>query len=152
MAATRPRGATRYVTLASATVTVAVVSIAVNVALRYAAVYGLSIPQPQFEPLNLGAVTMASAVGAVGAGAVFGALAAWTPRPVRLFAVVSAIVLVASCYPTLDLLAGTPRRYPGTTVEAVAVLLLMHVVVAAAALGILTRAWTRAVMPARSRS
>jgi hypothetical protein len=74
---------------------------------------------------------MSSAFAAVGAGLVLALLTRFSRQPVRLFIIVSAVVLVLSYIPLLQLGMADPPEYPGTTGGTLSVLGLMHVVAAA---------------------
>lgn len=84
---------------------------------------------PEGQALNLFAVVSASALGAVGAGVLLAVLNVFLRRPVRVFLIVSAVVLVASFY--------TPFTIPGAPAAMVLTLGFMHVVAAAVILGVL---------------
>ncbi len=113
--------------IAQATLLAALASAAVNAVLRAVAVAVLDIPQPGFHPLALGPVLTSSVVGAIGAGLVFALLVRFVRRPVRVFRLLAAVVFVLSLSGPLSLLG----RFPGADGATVAVLALMHVVVAA---------------------
>jgi hypothetical protein len=88
---------------------------------------------PDFQALTFPPVLFLSAAGAVGAVAVYWLLDSRAERPARTFRRVAAAVLVVSFVPDLALLAlDEAATGPG-----VVVLMLMHVVVAAVAVGVL---------------
>lgn len=90
---------------------------------------------PDFMALTYPPVLFLTAVGAVGATAVYWLVRRYAGRPVRTFRVVAAVALVLSFVPDLALLAFDPMA----TVPGVVVLMAMHVTVAAVAVGVLTR-------------
>lgn len=85
---------------------------------------------PDGAPLGIGIVIIASVVGAIGAAAVLAVLNLFLRRPVRVFYVISAVVLLLSFY--------TPTTISGAPVAMVLTLGLMHVVAAAVIMGALT--------------
>lgn len=82
------------------------------------------------QPVSLSPVIFNSVIGAVGGVIAFAVIARFARRPIRLFRIVAAIVLVLSFV--------TPFSIPDAPAAMRAVLLLMHVVVAAAVVGVLT--------------
>jgi hypothetical protein len=88
---------------------------------------------PGFMALAYPPVVALSALGAVGAVGVYALLRRYVATPDRTFRRVALAVLAVSFVPDLALLALDPAA----TVPGVLVLALMHVVVAAAALGLL---------------
>lgn len=93
---------------------------------------------PGFRPLSVPPVVFLSAVGAVGAVVVYALLQRYVDRADHYFVRVAAVVLVLSFLPDVGLLFGDPAA----TVPGVVVLMLMHVVVAAASVGALVY-WRR---------
>jgi len=83
---------------------------------------------PGFDALTLPPVAVLSAVGAVGATAVYWALGRYVAAADRLFVRLAVAVLVLSFLPSLALLAVDPAA----TVAGVVALLVTHVTVAAA--------------------
>lgn len=81
-----------------------------------------------FRPLAFGPVLMLSAVGAAGATATYWVLTRVSDRPDRLFPGIAGVVLVLSFVPDVTFLPGQQ----GATWGAIAVLMVMHVTVAAA--------------------
>lgn len=112
----------------------AVVATIGNILVRMATVALFPIPET-FPPFALQRIALFSVVGVVGATGVLALLARFTQRPVRWFWIVSLVVLVLSFIPNILLLIT--RNLPGTNVPGVLSLMLMHVVAAAAAVGIL---------------
>ena len=90
---------------------------------------------PPDETLTLGPVVVASAIGAVGAAVVFGAIGRFSRRPIRVFRVIALVVL---------LLSLVPIPLQGIAGASAAALILMHVAAAAVVVGLLTA-------PARGR-
>jgi hypothetical protein len=88
---------------------------------------------PGFQPLTIPPVAFLSAVGAVGAAGVDWLLRRRVTDPDRTFTRVAAAVLLLSFLPDVGLLFADPAA----TVAGVVVLMLMHVVVAAASVGTL---------------
>ncbi|UPW01101.1 DUF6069 family protein [Halorussus gelatinilyticus] len=80
-------------------------------------------------------VLFLTVVGAVGAVVAYWALSRFSDAPDRQFTLLAAVVLVLSFVPDLVLLSVDPAA----TVAGVAVLMVMHVTVAAACVGALTR-------------
>lgn len=88
----------------------------------------------QFEPLNVGPVAIFSVLGAVGATIAYAVVDRLSETPDRAFVTLAAVVLVLSFIPDILVLQSDPAA----TVPAVAVLMLMHVVVAIASVTSLT--------------
>ena len=117
----------------------AVVVAAVGAAVANAIVYFIAsalgfVPQdvavsPDGAPLGVVAVVVASVVGAVGAGIVLAALNLFLRRPVPVFYVISAIVLVLSFI--------TPTNISGAPLAMILTLEVMHVVAAVVTVGVL---------------
>lgn len=116
-------------------VPVAAVGAAVANAIVYFVASALGfVPQdvavsPDGAPLGVVAVIVASVVGAVGAGVVLAALNLILRRPVPVFYIVSAVVLVLSFI--------TPLNISGAPLAMILTLELMHVVAAVVAVGVL---------------
>jgi hypothetical protein len=108
----------------------ALAAAAATTLVRVVAVAALDV-HDEFEPLAASAPAMSSAFAAVGAGLVLALLTRFSRQPVRLFIIVSAVVLVLSYIPLLQLGMADPPEYPGTTGGTLSVLGLMHVVAAA---------------------
>lgn len=119
-------------TLAVRGVVAMVLAILVN-GLLLGAVLATNLVEP-FEHLALGRIALFSALGAVGAAIVFGLLTRRAERPDRAFIIVAVIVLLLSFGPDVWLL----QSEPDATVGGVAVLMVMHVVVAASSVFALT--------------
>jgi hypothetical protein len=88
---------------------------------------------PDFRALTVPPVAFLSALGAVGATAVYWVLDRYSDRPERTFRRVAIATLVVSFVPDLALLAIDEAA----TVTGVAVLMLMHAVVAIVAIELL---------------
>lgn len=82
------------------------------------------------SPLTVGMVAITSVIGAVGAAIVFAGIGLFSRRPVRLFSIVSIVVLVLSF--------ATPLTIPGAPVSMVLSMETMHVVAWAVIVGLLT--------------
>ena len=81
-------------------------------------------------PITLPVVAATSVFGAVAGTVVYALVGRFARRPVRVFRVVAAVALVLSFVP--------PFTIPGAPAAMIATLLLMHVVAAAAVVGLLT--------------
>ncbi|WP_435334439.1 DUF6069 family protein [Haloarchaeobius sp. TZWWS8] len=90
-----------------------------------------------FEPLSIGSVVTASAVGALAATAVYAVLDRVVDETDRTFTVVAAAVLLLSLVP---IFAVAPTMAAGVGPGVLGLLVLMHVAVAAASVGTLTHA------------
>jgi hypothetical protein len=88
---------------------------------------------PGFQALTVPPVAFLSALGAAGATAVYWALGRFSRAADRTFVRVATAVLVLSFVPDVALLAVDPAATP----LGVVVLVVMHVVVAAASVGLL---------------
>jgi len=106
-------------------------AVVVNAALVW--VVGAVDLAPGFRALTYPPVVFLSAVGALGATAVYALLGRFVDDVDRTFTRVAAVVLVLSFVPDLGLLVGDPAA----TVPAVVVLMGMHVVVAVASVAAL---------------
>lgn len=102
------------------------VAVLVNAALVWVA--GAVELAPDFQALTYPPVVFLSAVGALGATAVYALLGRFVDDVDRTFTRVAAGVLVLSFLPDVGLLVGDPAA----TVPGVALLMVMHVVVAVA--------------------
>lgn len=87
-----------------------------------------------FEPLNVGPVAIFSVLGVVGATVTYAVVDRLSETPDRAFVTVAAVVLVLSFIPDVLMLQSDPAA----TAPAVAVLMVMHVVVAVACVVSLT--------------
>lgn len=81
-------------------------------------------------PLTIAPVVISSIVGALGAAAVFAIIGLFARRPVRLFRIIAAVVLVLSF--------ATPLTIPDAPVSMILSLEVMHVVAWAVIVGLLT--------------
>jgi hypothetical protein len=130
--ASRPEVRGRFALLGLATVAAAVLT---NVLVYFAgdAVVGYD---PDFVVLaNLGGTISFTLVAAVVAVLLYAALLRFARNPVRVFTVVSAVVLVVSTIPDVTYIPGVE----GASTGQAAVLVLMHVVAAAVIVGMLTK-------------
>jgi hypothetical protein len=107
-----------------------------NVILQQLAVAVLR-PDPAFMPLTLMSPIVFTVVGVLGAVIVYALVGRFARNPVPLFRRIALITLVISFIP--DILMLVTGFNPGTTLANVVVLMLMHVVAWAIAVGMLTR-------------
>ena len=113
-------------------------SVIATLAVRWAALATLDIPT-EFPPLAGPAPTIFfTAVGALGATAVFGVVRRRADRPEYLFRWIALGVLLLSFLPDMWLLGDGAAAFPGVTPTGVGVLMLMHVAAAAAIVWFLT--------------
>lgn len=96
---------------------------------------------PEFEPLQPWRVSLFTVVGVLGGVIVYAILAAKAKRPIRTYKRVAWIVLALSMIPDIGLYFANVM--PGTTLTAVIVLMLTHVVAGLIAIYVLP-ALTRA--------
>lgn len=82
------------------------------------------------SPLTVGMVAITSVAGTVGAAIVFTIIGLFAQRPVRLFRIVSIVVLVLSF--------ATPLTIPGAPLSMILSMEVMHVVAWAIIVGLLT--------------
>jgi hypothetical protein len=94
-------------------------------------------PDPGFGPLTPMPPILFSVIGVLGAVIVYALIGRFSRRPIALFRRVALIVLIVSIIP--DLLLFAFPSMPGTTIATIAVLILMHIVAWAIAVGLLTR-------------
>jgi len=127
-----------YLRLAAATGLAAASGAGVNVLLRQIAVATFDIPQPQFEPLNVGAVLISSVIAAAAGGAFFAVLVRLVRRPIRVFRLVVWLALALSMVPVIAVNLGDPPPYEGAGLAAGITLAIMHVVVATVLLAALS--------------
>ena len=113
------------------TIAVAVIG---NLIVRTLGVNLFAIPDT-FLALNVPPTILFTLVGVLGAIGVFAWLGRRSPRPISRFTRVAAVVLVVSLVPDLGLLAAP---MPGSSLAAVGVLMVEHIVAAAASVGLLT--------------
>jgi hypothetical protein len=129
--------------IAGATLVAAVAAVVANVLLRALAVAVLDIPQPEFEPLQVRAVVVSTLGGVIAAGGVFAILARRARDPARVFVIVATVALVVSLWAPISLAVADPPENPGTDAGSVGTLVVMHVVAAAIAVGVLIAAAAR---------
>ena len=121
--------------LARVALVAALAAVVANLALWAIARGPLGV-SPEFPPLRSAPATIvASVVGILGATAVFALVRRFAPRPVATFRAVAGVALLFSLGGPLS-----ARAEPGGSDVAVAVLIAMHVVTAAIAIGLLPRA------------
>ncbi len=100
------------------------------------------LPSPMgMSSLTVGLVVITSAIGAIGASIVFALIGLFARRPVRLFRIIAAVVLVLSLVP--------PATVPGVPVAMRLSLVVMHVVVWVVSVWLLT-ALARRAKPANA--
>ena len=110
-------------------------AVAANAVVRAVELAILPVPNdflPLRAPASFIGLTVAGMLGAVIAYAVVGR---FSKNPVRTFRIVAGIALLLSFLPDLGLLVG---GMPGATLTGVLALMMMHVVAAAIAVGVLT--------------
>ena len=110
-------------------------AVVANLLVRLIAGMMIEIPDT-FGPLGYGPITFFTTIGVVGAVITFALLSRWSQRPIRVFRIVAAVVLVLSLVPDLWLLVS--QVMPGATGLTVSLLMVLHIVAAAVSVGILT--------------
>jgi uncharacterized membrane-anchored protein len=80
-------------------------------------------------------VIIVTVIGVLGAALVFALIARYTRRPIRIFQITSLVVLLVSFIPNIGMFTREDASVPG-----IIGLMIMHVVAAAAAVGIMTKA------------
>jgi hypothetical protein len=123
-------GMNRFVKDGLLTVLVAVIA---NALVRVVALSFIAVPAGFFL-LEWGPVIASSAVGAVGATAVYSVITRVSHRPNRTFTVVAAVVLLS-----FGTFVGPAPPLVSAPAPILAVLAMMHVVVAVVSVGVLTR-------------
>jgi len=111
-------------------------AIIANVIIQQIAVAALR-PDPAFMPLTFVVPIVFTLIGVFGAVIVYAVIGRFSRQPIQLFWRVALVTLVISFIP--DILMLITGFNPGTTAANVAVLILMHVVAWAIAVGMLTR-------------
>jgi len=111
-------------------------AVVANVIIQQIAVAVLR-PDPAFIPLTLVVPIVFTLIGVLGAVIVYAMIGRVSRQPIRLFRRVALVTLVVSFIP--DILMLITGFNPGTTAANVVVLILMHVVAWAIAVGMLTR-------------
>jgi hypothetical protein len=109
-----------------------VANLLIAIALRNA----LGVPAA-FQPLSTPAVASATIAGMIGATLVFAWVAREQPDPRRTFALIATAGLIVSWLPELAIWATAV--FPGTTTTGILSLMVLHVVAAGFAVGILLR-------------
>lgn len=109
-----------------------VAALAVNWVVTFAAI--AAAVAPTLDAMNYGPVGLFTTLGVVGATVTYGVLARVVDDPDRTFAVVAAVVLVASLIPDFTVVPAEP----GGSLAAGAVLATMHVATAAICVAVLT--------------
>jgi Family of unknown function (DUF6069) len=111
-------------------------AIVANVIIQQIAVAVLR-PDPAFMPLTFAVPIVFTLIGVLGAVIVYAVIGRFARQPIQLFRRVALVTLVVSLIP--DILMLITGFNPGTTLANVVVLMLMHVVAWAIAVGMLTR-------------
>jgi len=114
----------------------AVLATAADVILAMALRSALGVPAG-FSPLAFPGVASSTIAGMIGATVVFGWIARVRPDPRATFVRIAAAALVLSWVP--DLVIWGTRIFPATTANGILSLMILHVVAAACAVGILYR-------------
>ncbi|NOX61328.1 MAG: hypothetical protein GXP42_05195 [Chloroflexi bacterium] len=112
-----------------------IVSIIGNLVVRSVALALFQIP-PEFEPFQIPRIAIFTIAGVIGAALVFAWVARGSTEPYARFRKIAIIVLVLSFLPDVGLVLG---GIPGATWPGAISLMVMHTVVAVAAVGLLTR-------------
>jgi hypothetical protein len=107
-----------------------------NVLIAVALRNRLGVPAA-FQPLSTPSVATFTIVGMVGATLVFAWVARARPDPRRTFALIATAGLIVSLLP--DLAIWATAVFPGTTTAGILSLMVLHVVAAGLAAGILLR-------------
>ena len=102
-------------------------AVVINTVIALAA-HILFMVAPTFVPLQVASVIPATAVAVTGALLVLALISRRSQRPVRLFRRIALLVLLVSIIP--DLLLPVIGLYPGTTLPAIGMIMLMHLVTA----------------------
>jgi hypothetical protein len=114
----------------------ALVATVANVLVAMALRNGLGVPAA-FQPLSTLGVASVTIVGMIGATLVFAWIARTQPDPRRTFLRVATTGLIVSLLPVLVVWATAV--FPGTTTAGILSLMVLHVVAAGFAVGILLR-------------
>jgi hypothetical protein len=114
----------------------AFVATVANVLIAMALRSGLGVPAT-FQPLSTLGVASATIVGMIGATLVFAWIARTQPDPRRTFVLVATVGMIVSWLP--DLTIWAMGIFPGTTTAGILSLMVLHVVAAGLAVGILLR-------------
>ncbi len=87
---------------------------------------------PNFAPLTLPPNILFTTIGAIGATIVFAIVSRVARRPISLFRWIALVVLLLSFIPDVLLLTAKPPAFAGTTLLAVSILVVLHIVAAIA--------------------
>jgi hypothetical protein len=98
-------------------------------------------PDMPLHSLSLMPVAMLTVVGVIGAAAVFALMRRFVAKPVKPFIALSVVVLVASFVPDYLIIGMTTGPFAGADWGSALVLMLMHVVAAAAIVYPLVKVW-----------
>ncbi|HEX4025042.1 MAG TPA: DUF6069 family protein [Steroidobacteraceae bacterium] len=94
---------------------------------------------PGFMPLSVAPVCMWTILGTIGACITYALVRKWSAHPSRTFLIIAIIVLLLSFIPDYLTLHASNGAFKGATPAGAAVLMLMHVVVAALTVGLFLR-------------
>jgi Family of unknown function (DUF6069) len=98
----------------------------------------VSGPVPLFA-LNIGSVSVLTAIGALGATIVYAILRQFMRSPNKTFIIISVIVFLLSLIPDYMLLGSTSKMAAGATIASVGTLMFMHLVAAVIIVGVLVK-------------
>lgn len=118
-------------------------SVVANLLLLFAVRPFVIDPAMPLEILSVGAITLFTIGGAVGAAIVYAVMRRMLARPDRPFAIVSVVVLLASFVPDYLIIGETTGTFAGTNTGSALLLMLMHAVEAAIVVPCLIRLWGR---------
>ncbi|MBV9257240.1 MAG: hypothetical protein JO215_04370 [Ktedonobacteraceae bacterium] len=102
-----------------------VASTIVNLIIRIIALTWLNV-SPEFAPIGIGPVIFWSIIGGIGAVLVFYLITRLSRQPLPVYVIIAFLVYVCTFIPDEILLSRNPPIFPGTTAEAVVVLMAMH--------------------------
>jgi hypothetical protein len=108
----------------------------INIGIGLVATLLFSVPA-EFEPLQNWAIGFTTIFVGFGATSVFAGLNRFVSKPRKLFLVVSAIVLFLSVLPLIPLLLIEPKYDPGTNLQTISTLFLIHLTTAGICVGLL---------------
>jgi len=107
-----------------------------NLAIGLAATFLFDVPA-DFEPLQSWAIAFTSILVGLGATTVFVVIKRFARNPIKLFGWISGIVLVVSILPLIPMLLMEPKYYPGTNLQTISTLFVIHLVTTAVCTGLL---------------
>lgn len=91
----------------------------------------------EFEPLQNWSIVFTTILVGLSATSVFAVLNRFVSNPRKLFLIISGIVLFLSVLPLIPLLVIEPKYYPGTNLQTISTLFLMHLTTAGVCVGLL---------------